>query len=245
MQRQKIRKALIFISLLLFPITMYYFSPYLIIQGAFEHVVSGCFIVFLIMFVASLFLGRVWCGYLCPAGGVQECLSQVNDAPAKGGWRYKIKYVIWTIWMVAIIAIFLLGKSDVTIDFFYMTDHGISISEIGSYIIYYFVLLILVLPAMIHGRRAMCHYICWMAPFMVIGSKLGRFLRLPQLHIEADKSKCISCKKCNKACPMGLDVNAAVLSETTHKCSECIQCGACVDTCPNQAVQYKFIWRKS
>ncbi|MDD6038694.1 MAG: 4Fe-4S dicluster domain-containing protein [bacterium] len=245
MKRQKIRKALILISLLLFPITMNYLSPYLIIQGAFEHVVNGSFIVFCIMLISSMFLGRVWCGYLCPGGGAQECFAQVNEAPAKGGWRNNIKYVIWIIWITAIIVFYVLGKGDVRIDFFYMTDSGISVSEIANYMVYYLVLVLLTLPVMIHGRRAMCHYICWMAPFMVIGSSIGRFLHLPQLHIEADKSKCISCKKCNKACPMGLDVQSMVQAETTHKCTECIQCGACVDTCPKQAVNYKFTWRKS
>ena len=50
--------------------------------------------------------------------------------------------------------------------------------------------MLLVLPALIHGRRASCHYICWMAPFMVIGSSVGRLLHFPQLHIEADRDAC-------------------------------------------------------
>ena len=83
-----------------------------------------------------------------------------------------------------------------------------------------------------------------MAPFMVIGSTIGRILHLPQLHIEANKDKCVSCKKCNRVCPMGLDVESMVQKNENHKCSECIQCGACVDNCPNKAVEYKFMWRK-
>ena len=131
-----------------------------------------------------------------------------------------------------------------TIDIFYMTDHGVSVTEIHNYIIYYGVLLILVLPTLFGGKRGACHYICWMAPFMVIGSTIGRILHLPQLHIEANKDKCVSCKKCNRVCPMGLDVEAMVRKNENHKCSECIQCGACVDNCPNKAVEYKFMWRK-
>ena len=124
-----------------------------------------------------------------------------------------------------------------------MTDHGISVSEIYDYIIYYGVLLILVLPSVIHGRRAACHYICWMAPFMVIGSTVGRWLHLPQLHIEADNNDCISCGRCNKACPMGLDVKKMVAEGCNSKCTECIQCGACVDECPKKVLRYKMTWR--
>ena len=47
--RQKVRKTLIFISFLLFPVTMWYFSPYLIIQGMSEHILNGSFFVFVSM----------------------------------------------------------------------------------------------------------------------------------------------------------------------------------------------------
>ena len=146
--------------------------------------------------------------------------------------------------MSAVVITFILGKNDVTIDPFYMTDHGISVSEIYDFIIYYGVLFILVLPSVIHGRRAACHYICWMAPFMVIGSTVGRWLRLPQLHIEADPGKCISCGKCSRVCPMGLDVSSMVSEGKNHKCSECIQCGACVDECPKKVLSYRMIWKR-
>ena len=125
-----------------------------------------------------------------------------------------------------------------------MTDHGISVSDIHNYVIYYGVLLILVLPALIHGRRAACHYICWMAPFMVIGSTVGRWLHLPQLHIEADTEQCIACGKCNKVCPMGLDVKQMVAEGVNANCTECIQCGACVDECPKKALKYRMVWRR-
>lgn len=243
MMRQKVRKAILIVSFLLFPITIWYFSPYLIIEAMSKHIMNGSFIVFVSMFVLSMFLGRVWCGYFCPAGGLQECVAMCNGKPAKGGWRNNIKLVIWILWIIGIIVTFILGENDVTIDPFFQTDHGISVASINNYIIYYGVLLILVIPSMIHGKRATCHYLCWMAPFMMIGSKIGRFLHLPQLHIEAQKDKCISCGKCSKACPMGLDVKEMVANGKNARCTECIQCGACVDECPKDVLKYKMFWR--
>ena len=240
--RQKIRKTLLLFSFLLFPVTIWYFSPYLIIQAASEHIINGSFIVFAAMLIFSMFFGRAWCGYLCPAGGLQECAAMIKDTPTKQGKRDKIKYVIWCVWIIAVIATFVLGKNDVTINPFYMTDHGISIASIYNYVIYYGIILLLVLPALFHGKRATCHYICWMAPFMVIGSSIGRILHLPQLHVEADKDRCVSCGKCNKVCPMGLDVKQMVAEGTNHKCTECIDCGACVDNCPKAALKYS--WRR-
>ena len=77
---------------------------------------------------------------------------------------------------------------------------------------------------------------------MIIGSSIGRVLHVPQLHIKADKSKCVSCGMCNKACPMGLDVKQMVADGTGAKCTECIQCGACVDQCPKSVLKYS--WRR-
>ena len=238
--RQKVRKCLLLISFLAFPITIWYFSPYLIINAAMEHIINGSFIVFVLMFVLSMFLGRVWCGYFCPAGGLQDCAQRINDSPAKQGKRDKIKYVIWTIWIIAVVVTFILGKNDVTINPFFMTDHGISVSSIYNYVIYYGIIGLLVMPPLIHGRRATCHYICWMAPFMVIGSTVGRWLHLPQLHIEVETDKCIGCGRCNKSCPMGLDVRQMVSEGVYAKCTECIQCGACIDECPKKILHYRW-----
>ena len=79
MKRQRIRKLLITISLLLFPITLYYFSPALIINAGLNGVINGSFIVFAMMFLLSIPFGRFFCAYLCPAGGLQECAFAIND----------------------------------------------------------------------------------------------------------------------------------------------------------------------
>ncbi len=39
-RRQPVRRAVLFVALLLFPITMNYMSPYLIIDGAFQGIVN-------------------------------------------------------------------------------------------------------------------------------------------------------------------------------------------------------------
>lgn len=79
---------------------------------------------------------------------------------------------------------------------------------------------------------------------MIIGSSIGRVLHIPQIHIEADRDKCISCGKCSKVCPMGLDVEAMVKGGGSGRCTECIQCGACVDDCPKDVLKYSILWRK-
>lgn len=239
MNRQKVRKLLLLISLLLFPITIYYFSPYVIIQGALEGIINGSFIVFSGMLIGSIFFGRLFCGYLCPAGRLQDCVASINNKNPKQGWKNKIKYVIWAIWITAVFVSFIFHGEIIKLDFFYMTESGISVSNIYAYIVYYGIIILFFVPPILFGKRVCCHYICWMAPFMVIGTKIGKALHIKRLRLVADQTKCINCHLCDKSCPMSLSVSQRVQLENMND-SECILCGACVDNCPKKAIKYKF-----
>jgi NAD-dependent dihydropyrimidine dehydrogenase PreA subunit len=76
-----------------------------------------------------------------------------------------------------------------------------------------------------------------MAPFMVIGIKLGNLLHIKRLRLQADKNACVNCRKCNKLCPMSLNVSEKVKIETIDD-NECILCGTCVDHCPKKAITF-------
>ncbi|MCQ2572885.1 MAG: 4Fe-4S dicluster domain-containing protein [Treponema sp.] len=236
---QKLRKLTLIFSMLLFPITIWYFSPYLIIQAAMEHVINGSFIVFTLMFIFGMFFGRLWCGFLCPTGGMSECFCEFSDKSPKQGWRNFIKYGIWIIWISGIIICHIMGKGEYKINPFYMTDHGISISSIYNYVIYYGIVILFLIPAVIHGKRANCHYICWMAPFMILGYQFGKLIHIPQLKIKAKKSNCTGCGRCSKKCPMALDVKK-ISQNGFIKSSECINCGVCISECQNNVLKYSI-----
>ena len=68
MKRQQIRKMFLLISLLLFPVTLYYFSPALIVDAGLQGILNGSFLVFCLLFLLSIPFGRLFCAYLCPAG---------------------------------------------------------------------------------------------------------------------------------------------------------------------------------
>lgn len=239
MTRQKLRKTIILISFLLFPVTLYYFSPYLIIQGASEGIISGSMMVFTLMLIGSLFLGRGFCGWLCPAGGLQECMTIINDKKAKGGKLNWIKYAIWLPWIMIIALTAYAAGGLKTLDFFYQTTNGISVLNAMSYIIYYGVIILVVVLSLTTGRRGFCHYACWMAPFMIIGTKIAAVLKIPTLHLTAASSACVGCKQCTKKCPMGLDVDQMAKSGKMYN-AECILCGECIDSCPTKVIQYRL-----
>lgn len=89
-KRQRLRKMLLIISLLCFPVTLYYFSPALIINAGLAGIINGSFLVFVMMFLFSIPFGRLFCACLCPAGGLQECAFAVNERSPKQGWRLRM-----------------------------------------------------------------------------------------------------------------------------------------------------------
>jgi polyferredoxin len=237
--RQNVRKALLLISLLSFPVVLNYISPYVIIDGASQGVINGSFIVFASLFVTALLVGRLWCGWLCPGGGLAEACSAVNGRPVRGGrWNW-IKWIIWVIWLAIIVWVATQAGGYRTVDFLHSTESGISVDEPARYPMYYTIIGLSVLFSIVVGRRSFCHYLCWMAPFMILGRKIRNLFQWPALRLKAEQSKCIDCKRCTNACPMSLDVNGMVQSGTIED-SECVLCGSCVDTCPKDVIRYAF-----
>ena len=235
-----LRKASLLISALLFPVTMLYLSPGIVFRGARLGVVSGSYFTFAILLLGSIFAGRIWCGYLCPGGGLGEMACAVKNAPFTRGKLKAVKYVVWGLWLIAIVivAIFV-GGGFHAVDPFLGTEKGISIHSIELFPFYYLVIGLILSLSFLLGRRGFCHSICWMAPFMVVGRAFGTLLRLPAIRLTARRARCTGCKACATACPMSLPVPDLVQAgECEHV--DCILCGECVRSCPESALAIEF-----
>ncbi len=243
--RQRTRKFLVILAFLSFPITMNYLSPYVIVDGAANGVLNGSLVIFALMFLSALFLGRAWCGWVCPGGGIQEIIEPVNSKPVNGNRLDWIKWLIWIPWITLIVFLAARAGGYHTVDLLYNTQGGISVAGapdrpiLIAYIIYYFVIALFLGLAVFIGRRAGCHTICWMAPFMILGRWLRNRLAWPSLRLQAEATACANCLKCTGNCPMSLDVHALVQAGKMEN-PECILCGTCVDNCPQGAIRYSF-----
>lgn len=224
--------------MLLFPVTLNYLSPYLVIRGGFEGVLSGSGLLFAGLLLTSLIFGRAYCGWVCPAGALQEAAAAAQNKPVGRRLR-RLKYFIWVPWLGAIAAGFVAAGGIRRIDAVYCTDYGISVSTLPGIIIYFFVVALIISLSLTLGRRAFCHSMCWMAPFMVLGTLLRERLRIPSLQLNADAQKCTGCKTCERACPMSLPVSEMVQTGKTFN-SECILCGSCADRCAKGALHLSF-----
>ena len=237
-KRQKIRKGLILFSFFLFPAIFYYLSPFLIIQASSKGIINGSFVLFFLMFVSSLLLGRSYCGWVCPGAGCQEAIFLANDKKVTKGDYFK--WLIWVPWIGSIVLLAIRSGGYYKIDFFYMTTHGLSIGNFQGLISYFIVLLLLiVLPAFIVGKRSFCHHLCWMAPFMIIGRKIRNHFHWASLQLKSNPKDCKHCHTCSENCPMGLPVEEMVNSKSMEN-TECILCGTCLDGCKQGAISYEW-----
>jgi polyferredoxin len=227
------------VSFLLLPATFFFFSPFVILKGASQGVAAGSAFTFAILFAGSLFIGRAFCGWCMPCGGFQEACFSVNDRRVRGGRLNLIKFAIWVPWLAAIVLLFARAGGIRNVDPLYLTWHGISISQPWLFGIYFGIAFFFLAVSFAIGRRAVCHYLCWMAPFMITGRKLRNILRIPALQLESTGTPCVHCNLCTKACPMSLDVEQMVAGGRLED-SECILCASCVDACPKKVLRLGF-----
>ena len=66
----------------------------------------------------------------------------------------------------------------------------------------------------------------WLCPY---GALLGLFNKIRLFPVRRNAKTCIHCKKCDKACPMGIEVSAkgAVRDARCITCHECLSGNAC------------------
>jgi len=240
-KRQVFRKNIIFFSFLFFPFTVFYFSPFLIIWASMYGILCGSMILFAIQFLSSLLFGRAFCSWVCPGAGIQQCCVVVTKKKARNGKARFVKYIIFVPWLAAIVILLFRAGGIKIIDPLFMTNNGMPMLGIEGYIIYFGIILLFVILSLVLGTRTFCHTFCWMAPFMVIGTKIKDKLGYPSLRLQARSETCTGCKQCTKICPMGLDVEQMVKTESL-KNSECILCGECADICRFKAI--KLGWGK-
>jgi len=200
---------------------------------------------FLMLF--GIVLGRLVCGFLCPFGLVQDLIHKIPvrkwkvpeklDKPAR-----RLKYVVLLV-LVFLLPASLVTETGIVEPYFckYLCPAGTlgggiaqmianpALRELAGLLFGWKVLvLVLILAASVLIHRPFCRYLCPLGAFYAVLNRFSFY------QMSLDKSKCTGCKKCERACPMAVEVTKDINSP------ECIRCGICKSVCPVQAVSSGF-----
>lgn len=192
------------------------------IEGFWYYLFTGVFEAATIHYaVAKIFgpfiFGRGWCGFACWTAMILDLLPyKIPQQPRKKwGW---IRYITFVLSFIFVSGLFLAQVKNMEQIMFWSFLIGNSL--------YYIVGISLAFA--LKDNRAFCKYICPITVFL----KPASYFSL--MRIECDKSKCVSCGKCKKVCPMNVDVTDH--SRKRINGTECILCFECKKVCPKNAL---------
>lgn len=192
------------------------------IEGFWYYLFTGVFEAATIHYaVAKIFgpliFGRGFCGYACWTAMVLDFLPYKTRAlPRKNiGW---IRYLTFALSFLFVSALFLLKVGNLERIMFW----AFLIGNLAYYLVG------IALAFLFKDNRAFCKYIC---PVTVFLKPMSYF---SLVRIRCDETKCISCGKCKKVCPM--DVEMTDNSRKRKNGTDCILCMECVKVCPKGAL---------
>lgn len=195
-----------------------------------------------LVFVVTLFLGRLWCGRLCPIGGTSEIAS--NLVPDKMKIDYTaisapaVRYGYFLVFLLAPLAG--LGSLCCKLCNFSVVPHLFTAPFNAGSAAFFFTTtgfisaaLFILLGVWSKGGRGYCNFMCPVGTVdslvNVLGAKLG-FRR-----VRIDKDNCSACGACSSVCPVwaiSKDKDGVEISQFS-----CISCGKCKDACPGGAIR--------
>lgn len=192
------------------------------------------FVTALIPIVATVFLGRFYCGWICPANFIYELNETFSNWLRKMGmplgenqFDRRFKYVVLGagILLCAISGSVLFAgiypPAIVGREIYYaIAQAGFSTGAV-------FFLLTLLFDLMV-ARRGFCRYLC---PGGALFSLLGRY-RI--VRIQRNVAQCSDCQRCDAVCEFGLGPMKDDFGQ------ECNNCSACIAVCPTDALTFKL-----
>ena len=172
--------------------------------------------------LVTYFFGRVWCGWVCHLGALQEFIYRSNrfeflrSSGAQNIMRWT-RYVLFTALVIQLVA-----TKDIQfnhIDPFRVAFNLSSFHPTG------WILLGFLIATSLFIYRPFCRAAC------PIGLLLGLVHRLPGAALIGKTEQCVECRSCQKVClSQAIDGHAMVSN------GDCIVCGDCLNGCKKEGL---------
>lgn len=196
-----------------------------------------------LLMLFGIVLGRLVCGFLCPFGLVQDLFHKIPSPEIRipGKIDRLARYIKYIILLALAVILPTAAAIEEGIIPPYFCKYICPAGTLGGGLPHMIAnpglrqaagllfqwkaaLLIVILVASILICRPFCRYLCPLGAFYSLFNRFSIY----QMHL--DEGRCTGCKKCERACPMGVEVTQEINSP------ECIRCGKCRSICPARAV---------
>lgn len=178
---------------------------------------------FLGLIPITYIFGKVWCGWICHLGAIQEFLYRPGKIKLfRSVMAQKVMQVLRYVLIVAlIIQLAIMGtiywcKIDPFLAIFNLQLNYNQEWTSG-------ILLLILLLLSLFSYRPFCRSVC------PVGITLGWISFIPGASVIGIDGKCSGCKTCNNACNIDAIIKKDKFSNLDNR--ECIMCGDCIESC--------------
>ncbi len=187
----------------------------------------------------TIVLNRSFCGWICPLGTLQAIVDKIArffkiqkvQVPAKiDQYLSYIKYV-----MLVMILYFTWQVGELVYTYYdpwaAYTHLAAGFSELYKNFLIGSIFLLVALVGSIWLPHNFCRYFCPMGAFLSLLAKLS------PTKLYRKQETCVSCQKCNRVCPVQIEICA----QPKVTSLQCISCGDCVVACPKaDCLEYRI-----
>ncbi len=183
-------------------------------------------ILFLGLIPLTYLFGRVFCGWVCPLGALQDFLHIGKIKIFQSEKAQKVMRIMRIIILIVLIAQLIITK-DILWDKIgpFKVVFNLFSSNLTGYI-----LAGILLVSSLFIYRPFCKAVC------PVGLVLGWVSKIPGASILGINNSCAGCNICNTSCK----INAITREGKTSKLDnqECIRCGDCMDDCRIKSISF-------
>lgn len=184
----------------------------------------GGFILFLCLIPATYLFGRVWCGWICHMGALQEFIH------LRGSRTYGTAPLTRKIIRVAcylFLAAFVVQIAVMKTNLFCQIDPFRTAFTLTSPFAISWILLGVVLVTSLYVTRPFCRTVC------PVGLTLGWVSLIPGARVLNKGRRCTVCASCREECP-----TQAIREDMSVRHAECLMCGKCLDSCGREGTVF-------